>query len=170
MSSCRVAQQRYLFSRPADTVKISPTSLFLVFFQRYICIWGFIFYQPSYLVKKRGFLGWFLHTTQWSWRMHFILSEKCKQECWGYLGLKMQDLCMYSLWNVYMCFPHIKALFRGVTNGSSMKVVSCVPFLPFLGGMPVWVGSVGSVFWDCSWGYQGVKREEKRDQNKREKE
>lgn len=84
----------------------------------------------------------------------------------GYLGLKMQDLCMYSFWDVYTYFPHIKALFYCVTNGSSMKVISCVPFLPFLGGVPVWVGSVGSVFWDCSWGCQGVNREEKGDQNK----
>jgi len=51
-----------------------------------------------------------------------------------------------------------------------MKVVLCVPLLPFLGGVPVRVGSVGSVFWDCSWGCQGVNREKKRDQNKREEE
>lgn len=80
----------------------------------------------------------------------------------GYLGLKMQmHLCVYSLWNVYMCFPRIKALFHWVTNGSSIASGFLCPFPSILGGMPVWAGSVGSVFWDCSWGCLSVNREKK---------
>lgn len=160
MSSCRIVQQQYLFSRPAHMDKIYPPSPFLPFsFQRYICILGVHFLSFLSQKKRRIFTVVSTHCSGFGGCISFWVrtANKTVEATWVWRC----RFCAYILYGMYTRFPYVKILFYCVTSGSRMKVVPCVPLLPFLEGVPVWVGSVGSVFWDCRWGCQGVNREKK---------
>lgn len=75
--------------------------------------------------------------------------------------------CAYILYGVYTCISHIRRFYFIALPMAEEWKWSCVPLLLFWEGVSVWVGRVGSVFWDCSWRCQGTNRE-KRAQNKRE--
>lgn len=74
------------------------------------------------------------------------------------MGPEMQVFLHLIFMECICTFPTYRGVF---SNGGRMEMVHCVPLLLFLEGVPMLAGSIGSVFWDCNWGCQGVSGEEK---------
>lgn len=155
VSSCRVAQNSSIHF-PGQQAPIKYISL--PFFQSYMCVLGVRFLSSLFFILRKNTILEKFSLTIVASGGSFCSGWELQTRSLRLLGSGDAGFSASNFYGIYTCISHYRGVF---SNGGRMEMVHCVPLLLFLEGVPTWAGSIGSVFWDCNWGCQGVSREEK---------